>query len=116
MNRTLSVLLALGTLSASLMSTSLELQAAEEDREFKIQGGSMPNGEAIPVGEPCAPYVSSLIGGGSYEVFAATGVQGPPGVVYTLKQKNGKSIALLKCGLAGAHDDTGGGGGGGCGE
>lgn len=110
MNGKLHPALTAGFLSALMVAGSGAL-VAEETPEFKIQAGSMPGGEPVPVGEPCAPYVSSLIGGGKYEIFAATGVQGPPGVVYTLKQKNGKSIALLKCGLAGAHDDTGGGGG-----
>lgn len=106
--------LALGALSATLLTASLALHA-EEKPQFLVRWGNFPDGSPVESGQLCAPYISSLIGPrGGYEIFAATSVGGPPGVIYTLKTKNGKSVAILKCSDKGGEgeDETGGGCGG----
>jgi len=51
-------------------------------------------------GEPCAPFLKVLLEDEHYMLVDVTGVQGPPGVVYTLRNNKG-DIAIIKCGSAG---------------
>jgi len=55
---------------------------------------------AVTKGQPCAALLQYLIEDEKYSLLAVTGVQGPPGVVYTLSNFKGE-IAIIKCGTGG---------------
>lgn len=62
-------------------------------------------------GVPCAEVLAILMGQGrnqKYELLEATGVQGPPGVTYTLINYSGQ-VAIVKCGTAGCGSGDDGG-------
>mgnify|MGYP003571924183 FL=1 len=62
-------------------------------------------------GVPCADVLAILMGQGrtqKYELLEATGVQGPPGVTYTLINYSGQ-VAIVKCGTSGCGSGDDGG-------
>lgn len=85
------------------------LAEGEEESTFKVQAWDFSDrGLNADKGIPCAEFLSYLLDskGENYSLLAMTGVQGPPGVVYLLKDNKGH-IAVLKCGTAGSHGDGG---------
>lgn len=101
----------------TIIFTFLPMQLTAEDthhgeKTIKIQAWSFsdPALDATK-GDPCGEFLSFLKGSEEkYVLLDTTGIQGPPGVVYTLENHKGE-IAILKCGTAGgcSHDDGGGG-------
>jgi len=67
--------------------------------------------EKMEKGAPCAEVLGILMGQGrnqKYELLEATGVQGPPGVTYTLINYSGQ-VAIVKCGTSGCGSGEDGG-------
>ena len=77
-------------------------------KPFNAQAGSFSDGAvAADSGESCAQYLKVLMDDESYKLLGITGVQGPPGVVYTLQNHKGE-IAIVKCRAGGCdHGDEG---------
>jgi hypothetical protein len=77
-------------------------------KPFNAQAGSFSDGAvAAESGESCAQYLKVMMDDESYKLLGITGVQGPPGVVYTLQNHKGE-IAIVKCRAGGCdHGDEG---------
>ena len=94
----------------------LPMQLAAEDtdhgeKKIKVQAWdfSDPDLDAAK-GVPCGEFLAFLMGPEEkYKIIDTAGVQGPPGVMYTLDNYKGE-IAILKCGTAGgcSHEEGGG--------
>jgi hypothetical protein len=92
-----------------LAPACLLAQEGEGDKIFHIQAWDLSdNGLVINKGDPCAAFLSELLGPEKYVLLDTTGVQGPPGVVYTLLNNKG-DIAILKCGTSGCASGEEGG-------
>lgn len=82
------------------------------DKTFHVQALDLTDSSLdVAQGDPCADVLATLMGTGRNEKYAlleATGVQGPPGVTYTLINYSGQ-IAIVKCGTSGcgSHEDGG---------
>ena len=77
-------------------------------KPFNAQAGSFSDpAVAAENGESCAQYLKVMLEDESYKLLDVTGVQGPPGVVYTLQNHKGE-IAIIKCRAGGCdHGDEG---------
>ena len=71
---------------------------------FNVQAGSFSDSAVRANGsESCAHYLKVLLGSEKYKLLDVTGVQGPPGVVYTLQNQKGE-IAIVKCRIVCVND------------
>lgn len=86
--------------------------ASEEMKTLRLWASDFTNPELAASangGDSCAAWLKYLRSPQErYTIQGATGMQGPPGVVYTLNNTVG-DVALLKCGTTGSHDHAGGG-------
>jgi hypothetical protein len=102
--QTTAALLVLGAASAS---------AEESMKQFKVWAVDFSDGgleAAVDAGDSCAAWLKYLQSPQErYVTRSVAGMQGPPGVVYTLTNNRG-DVAILKCGTSGSHGDEGGGG------
>lgn len=63
-------------------------------------------------GDSCAEFLAYLTGPYMrYKLLGIANIQGPPGVVYTLRSYSGE-IAIIKCSATGSEDHEDGGCGG----
>lgn len=77
-------------------------------KSFNLQAGSFSDSAVLAVkGESCAHFLNVLLEDESYKLLDVTGVQGPPGVVYTLQNHKGE-IAIIKCRAGGCDHEEGG--------
>jgi hypothetical protein len=75
-------------------------------KPFNAQAGSFSDAAvAAESGESCAQYLKVMMDDETYKLLGITGVQGPPGVVYTLQNHKGE-IAIVKCRTGGCDHDT----------
>lgn len=75
---------------------------AEDDGEktFNVQAYSFTDSDlADDATGSCAEFLQILRDDEKYTLLGTAGVQGPPGVVYTL-ENNKDEIAIVKCGAA----------------
>jgi len=94
--------------AAMLVLPAAAAGAEEEDPVIKVQAWSFSDLELTAAkGMFCSDLLMGPVE--KYKLLDVTGIPGPPGAVYTL-QNNGGEIAIVKCGVAGAHDSGGGGG------
>lgn len=98
----LMLCLSMGTALASEEMKTLRLWASDfSDSQLAASASS---------GDSCAAWLKYLRSPQErYTLQSATGMQGPPGVVYTLISTAGE-VAILKCGTTGSHDHADGGG------
>ena len=77
-------------------------------KPFNVQAGSFSDAAVkAENGESCANYLEVMLEDENYKLLHVTGVQGPPGVVYTLQNNKGE-IAIVKCRAGGCdHGDEG---------
>ena len=87
---------------------------AEDDhggglKSFNIQAGDFSDAAVLAAsGESCAHFLKVMLDDEGYKLLSTVGVQGPPGVVYTLQNHKGE-IAIIKCRAGGCdHGDEGG--------
>jgi hypothetical protein len=91
---------------------SVMAQDDHGDKTFHVQALDLTDSSlGVAQGDPCADALATLMGTGrneKYTLLEATGVQGPPGVAYTLVNYSGH-IAILKCGTSGCGSGDDGG-------
>jgi len=108
------------SLAMLLLSMPMSLMAEEDggNKTFHVQAWDLTDSGVLadagfePLkGAPCAEVLATLMGQGKnqkYALLEATGVQGPPGVAYTLINYSGQ-IAIVKCGTSGCGSGEHGG-------
>lgn len=78
----------------------------DEEKSIVVQASSFTDSSVLLVpGEECAVALQYLKRDLKYQLIAATGVQGPPGTVYTLEDPK-REIAIVKCGRGGDCGET----------
>ena len=91
---------------------SLMAQDDHGNKTVHVQAWDLTDsGIDVEKGAPCAEVLATLMGQGrnqKYELLEATGVQGPPGVAYTLINYSGQ-VAVVKCGTSGCGSGDDGG-------
>lgn len=99
--------------AAALLALAVTAFAQEPFKAFKLWAGDFSDSAlmaAAASGQSCADWLEYLQSPAErYKLKAVAGMQGPPGVVYTLANNDGE-VAILKCGTSGSHEEGGGGG------
>ena len=93
-------------LGAMVLATPALGDEGEGLKTFGVQAANFSD-EVMTVakGDSCATFLKFLQEDEKYTLLSVTGIVGPPGVVYTLRDNKG-DIAIVKCGSAGCggHD------------
>ena len=94
---------------AAMLVLFVAVAGAEEAlKQLKVWASDFTDpglAEAVGAGDSCAAWLKYLQSPAErYVIGSVAGIQGPPGVVYTLSNSKG-DIAILKCGTAGSHDE-----------
>lgn len=99
--------------AVGLLALATTAFAQEPFKAFKLWAGDFSDpalSAAVASGQSCANWLEYLQSSAErYRLQAVAGMQGPPGVVYTLVNNVG-DVAILKCGTTGSHEEGGGGG------
>ena len=100
-----------GILSAVLATAPVKAEEGHGGglKSFNLQAADFSDAAVLAVtGESCAHFLKVMLDDESYKLLSTAGVQGPPGVVYTLQNHRGE-IAIIKCRAGGCdHGDEGG--------
>ncbi len=89
------------TLLAVAACAGASAQHDGEDQSIVVQAASFSDSTmAAATGMECAVFLRYLQDVEKYQLKSTTGVQGPPGVVYTL-ENNKSEVAIVKCGRGG---------------
>lgn len=96
------------TIAAMLVLFAAVAGAEGELKQLKVWASDFTDrglARSVDAGDSCAAWLKYLMSPAErYVIGSVAGIQGPPGVVYTLSNNRG-DIAILKCGTAGSHDE-----------
>jgi hypothetical protein len=96
------------TLLAISFCLAASAQHDESDLSIVVQGASFSDPTiTVTAGEDCAVFLQHLLRDLNYELKSVAGVQGPPGVIYTLEDPK-REVVVVKCGRGGGceHEQT----------
>lgn len=96
------------TIAAMLILFAASAGAEEELKQLKVWASDFTDqglARTVGAGDSCAAWLKYLrTPAERYVISHVAGIQGPPGVVYTLTNNKGE-VAILKCGTAGSHGE-----------